>query len=52
MEGQSSAVEEFRCEWDDEGVYFYQVIRLGEKACKLKKKGEIKGLEAAGCQDK
>ena len=44
MEGQTSAVEEFRCEWDNEGVYFYQVIRLGEKC--------LEGLEAAGCQDK
>ena len=25
MEGGTSALEEFRCEWDDEGVYFYQV---------------------------
>jgi len=24
MEGHTSAVEEFRCEWDEEGVYFYQ----------------------------
>ena len=25
MEGGTSVLEEFRCEWDDEGVYFYQV---------------------------
>merc|ERR1712037_318025 len=24
MEGGTSVLEEFRCEWDDEGVYFYQ----------------------------